>query len=172
MGDTPYLDGKETKYKDKQAMSTLDVPTQTGVSAPLVIQAGARDDPGRVAQPSPLAASKSVPTPPQEKPSAARSRNRNLQPNPRRFRRRVENRGRAETGHGAKTDDDTKRHNGSDVPHRRPYLPNGEGGAPALASEPGGQAEKLWRGRHILSPRRVAFGRDRVQCGSESVRRV
>jgi hypothetical protein len=69
VGDTPYLDGKETKYKDKQPMSTLDVPTQSGVSAPLVVQAGAPGAPGRVTQPSPPTASKPASTPPQEKPS-------------------------------------------------------------------------------------------------------
>jgi hypothetical protein len=71
VGDTPYLDGKETKYKDKQPMSTLDVPTQSGVSAPLVVQAGAPGSPTRVAQPSPPAISKPAPMPPPEKSSVA-----------------------------------------------------------------------------------------------------
>ncbi len=69
VGDTPYLDGKETKYKNQQAMSTLDVPTQTGVSAPLVIQAGAPGSPTQLAQPTTPSAPKPAPSPPQEKPS-------------------------------------------------------------------------------------------------------
>lgn len=69
VGDTPYLDGKQSKYKDKQPMSTEDVPTQSGVSAPLVVQAGAPGAPGRAAQPSPPATAKTAPTTPQERPS-------------------------------------------------------------------------------------------------------
>jgi hypothetical protein len=70
VGDTPYLDGKETKYKDKQAMSTVDVPTQSGVSAPLIVQAGSPGSPTQISQPSPPATSKTAPTPPSEKPPA------------------------------------------------------------------------------------------------------
>jgi len=69
VGDTPYLNGNETKYKDRQPMSTMDVPTQTGVSAPLVVQAGAPGSPTRITQPSPPAISKPAPTPPPEKSS-------------------------------------------------------------------------------------------------------
>ncbi|HUJ70736.1 MAG TPA: hypothetical protein VLZ30_00720 [Verrucomicrobiae bacterium] len=46
-GDTPYLEGKETRV-----MSTLDVPTQSGVASPPVVQPGSPGAPGRPTPPS------------------------------------------------------------------------------------------------------------------------
>ncbi|MGH9594223.1 MAG: hypothetical protein ACRD5L_14120, partial [Bryobacteraceae bacterium] len=46
-GETPYLDGKET-----HVMSTVDVPTQSGVASAPVVQPGLPGTPGRAAPPS------------------------------------------------------------------------------------------------------------------------
>lgn len=139
VGDTPYLDGKDTKYKDKQALSTLDVPTQSGVSAPLVMQAGAAGDPGRVAQPSPLTASKTAPTPPQEKPPVTPQPQpqSSVQPQeiPAQGLKIVEEQKMAMAPKPTETPNVMT---GSDVPTPPPAAAEaGEGGAPALASEPG-----------------------------------
>jgi hypothetical protein len=138
VGDTPYLDGKETKYKDKQAMSTVDVPTQSGVSAPLVVQAGAAGAPGRVAQPPLPTTSKPAPTPPQEKPSVT------TQPQPQSPAQPQEipavGLKIVEEQKVAMAPKPTATPNvmaGSDVPTPPAVAEAGEGGAPALASEPG-----------------------------------
>ena len=58
-GETPYLEGKETRV-----MSTVDVPTQSGTAAPLIVQPGSPGAPGKTA-PSPIA---QTPPQPQRKP--------------------------------------------------------------------------------------------------------
>jgi hypothetical protein len=137
--DTPYLDGKETKYKDKQAMSTLDVPTQSGVSAPLVVQPGAPGAPGRAAQASPATASKTTPTPPQEKPPATPQPQPQSPAQPQEIPavglKIVEEQKMAMAPKPTTTPNVTT---GSDVPTTPPAAAEaGGGGAPALASEPG-----------------------------------
>ncbi len=47
-GETPYLEGKETRAMN----STVDVPTQSGAAAPLIVQPGSPGAPGRTAPPS------------------------------------------------------------------------------------------------------------------------
>jgi hypothetical protein len=59
-GETPYLEGKET-----HVMNTVDVPTPSGVLAPLIVQPGAPGAPGPVAPPQVAQAA------PQEKPPAS-----------------------------------------------------------------------------------------------------
>jgi len=62
-GDTPYLEGKETRV-----MNTTDVPTQSGVASAPVLQPGSPGAPGKPASPS---AAKKSPQPqptPQEQP--------------------------------------------------------------------------------------------------------
>ena len=64
-GDTPYLDGAE-----KHAPSTLNVPTQSGVSAPLIRQPGSPSTPPSAARPASKAAEAAPepkPVPPQPK---------------------------------------------------------------------------------------------------------
>jgi len=56
-GDTPYLEGKETR-----AMNTLDVPSPSGVSAPALMPPGAPGAPSK-------AAASTIPTPPAVAPS-------------------------------------------------------------------------------------------------------
>ena len=46
-GDTPYLEGKETRV-----MNTVDVPTPSGAAAPLIVQPGSPGAPGKTAPPS------------------------------------------------------------------------------------------------------------------------
>ena len=137
VGDTPYLDGKETKYKDKQPMSTLDVPTQSGVSAPLVVQAGAQGAPGRVTQPSPPTASKPAPTPPQEKPSVTPQPQPQSPAQPQEIPavglKIVEEQKLAMAPKPTATPNAAT---SSDVP-TSPAVAEAGGGAPALASEPG-----------------------------------
>jgi len=61
-GDTPYLDGTE-----KHVPSTLDVPTPSGVSAPLIRQPGSPSTPPNAPKPAPKvaeAAPEPKPTPP------------------------------------------------------------------------------------------------------------
>jgi outer membrane biosynthesis protein TonB len=138
VADTPYLDGKEPKYKDRQAMSTVDVPTQSGVSAPLAVQAG------RVAQPSPPATSKPAPTSPQEKPPVT------PQPQPQSPAQPQEI---PEVGlkimeeqKVAMAPKPTATPNvvtGSDVPTPPAAAEAGEGGTPALASEPGVEGREI-----------------------------
>ncbi len=130
VGDTPYLDGKETKYKDKQAMSTVDVPTQSGVSAPLVVQAGAPGSPTRLAQPSMPSASKPAPTPPQPQPQSSAQ----PQETPAVGLKIVEEQKMAMAPKPTATPNVVT---GSDVPTPLAVAEAGGGGAPALASEPG-----------------------------------
>ncbi|MGD1018157.1 MAG: hypothetical protein ABSA12_02440 [Verrucomicrobiia bacterium] len=146
LGDTPYLNGAETKYKDKQVMSTVDVPTQSGVSAPLVVQAGAPGAPGRVAQPSPSTASKPAPTPPQEKSSVQPQ----SQPQPQSPAQPQEI-----PAVGLKIVEEQKMAMApkptvtpaavasSEVPTPPAAAEVGEGGAPALASEPGVEGREI-----------------------------
>jgi hypothetical protein len=62
-GETPYLEGKETRVP-----STVDVPSQSGTAAPLIVQPGSPGAPGRAAPPS-AAQTASQPQPkPQEQP--------------------------------------------------------------------------------------------------------
>ena len=138
VGDTPYLDGKETKYKDKQPMSTLDVPTQSGVSAPLVVQAGAPGSPTRLAQPSPPAISKPASTPPQEKSSVTPQPQPQSPAQPQEIPavglKMVEEQKMAMAPKSTATPSVMT---GSDVPTPPAVAEAGGGGAPALASEPG-----------------------------------
>lgn len=45
-GDTPYLEGNETRV-----MNTVDVPTPSGATAPLIVQPGSPGAPGKTAPP-------------------------------------------------------------------------------------------------------------------------
>ena len=63
VGDTPYLNGKETRV-----MNTTDVPSPSGVAAAPVVQPGAPGMPGKAAQPTPRQTA--APTAPQPKPQA------------------------------------------------------------------------------------------------------
>jgi hypothetical protein len=130
VGDTPYLNGKEPKYKDEQAMSTVDVPTQSGVSAPLVVQAGAPGSPTRLAQPSTPSASKPAPTPPQPQPQSS------AQPQeiPAAGLKIVEEQ---KLAMAPKPTASPNAATGSDVPTPPAAAEAGGGGAPAVASEPG-----------------------------------
>jgi outer membrane biosynthesis protein TonB len=135
VGDTPYLNGKQPKYKGEQAMSTVDVPTQSGVSAPLVIQPGAPGAPGRVTQPSPPMASKPAPTPPPEKPSVTPQPQSPAQPQeiPAVGLKIVEEQKLAMAPKPTATPNVVT---GSDVP-TPPAAAEAGGGAPTVASEPG-----------------------------------
>jgi hypothetical protein len=65
-GDTPYLEGKETRV-----MNTMDVPTPSGASAPSVVQPSPSGTPGKAARPTPPArpqVAQTPPPPPQPKP--------------------------------------------------------------------------------------------------------
>jgi hypothetical protein len=134
-GDTPYLDGKETKYKDKQPMSTVDVPTQSGVSAPLVVQAGAPGAPGRVTPPSLSTTPKAAPTPPPEKASVTSQPQSPAQPQevPPVGLKIVEEQKLAMAPKPTAT---------TDIP-TPPAIAEAGGGAPALASEPGVEGREI-----------------------------
>ncbi len=135
-GDAPYLDGKESKYKDKQPMSTMDVPTQSGVSAPLVMPSAAPGAAGHVAQPSVTASSKSAPKPPPEKADVAQQTETAAQPQeiPPVGLKIVEEQKLAMAPKPTTTPNVVT---GSDVPAPPTTAEVGGGGVPALAAEPG-----------------------------------
>ena len=135
VGDTPYLDGKETKYKDKQPMGTVDVPTQSGVSAPLVVQAGAPGSPTQLAPAVPAhgfqarsdtATGKTAVTPQPQSPAQP-------QEIPAVGLKIVEEQKLAMAPKPTATPNVVT---GSEVP-TPPAIAEAGGGAPALASEPG-----------------------------------
>lgn len=138
LGDTPYLDGKETKYKNQQAMSTVDVPTQTGVSAPLVIQAGAPGSPTHLAQPSPTTIAKTTPSPSQEKAPVASQPQPQSPAQPKEIPpvglKIVEEQKLAMAPKPTAT---TSAATSSDTPTPPAIAEAGGSGAPTLASEPG-----------------------------------
>jgi outer membrane biosynthesis protein TonB len=64
-GDTPYLDGKETRV-----MNTVDVPTPSGAAAPPIVQPGAPGAPGKPSQASAPPRPNAAPATPQPAPVA------------------------------------------------------------------------------------------------------
>jgi hypothetical protein len=122
-GDTPYLEGKETRV-----MNTRDVPTQSGVSAPVVVQPG---PPGRAAQPTPPARPQVAQTPPPQPQPKPQEQPKDAAPLGVKI---VEDQQVAMAPKPAVLPDVVT---GSDVPVPPPPAEAEGGGAPAIVSEPG-----------------------------------
>jgi hypothetical protein len=125
-GDTPYLEGKETRV-----MNTMDVPTQSGVSAPVVPQPGSPGAPGRAAQPIPPARPQVAQTPPPQPQPKPQEQPKDVAPLGVKI---VEEQQVAMAPKPAVLPDVVT---GSDVPIPPPPAEAGGGGAPAIVSEPG-----------------------------------
>jgi hypothetical protein len=124
-GDTPYLEGKETR-----TMNTLDVPTQSGATAPVVVQPGSPGPPARAAQPAPPARPQVAQTPPPQPQPKPREQPKDVAPLGVKI---VEEEKMAMAPKPATLPDVVT---GSDVPVPPPPAEAG-GGAPAVVTEPG-----------------------------------
>jgi outer membrane biosynthesis protein TonB len=152
LGNTPYLNGKETR-----APSPTDVPTPSGVAAPLITQAGAPGAPGQRSQPAPPTppaahkaaepTSSTQPTPPAPtkpaEPSPATQPAATTPPQPQTPEQPKEVPAlgiqmveEQKMAMAPKPPSQPEVVTGADVPTQPPAPPGGDG-APAVASEPG-----------------------------------
>jgi outer membrane biosynthesis protein TonB len=134
--DTPYVNGKETR-----ALNPTDVPSPSGVAAPLITQAGAPGAPGKPAPPTPPtppAPHKAAePTPPaQPAPTTPPQPQTPEQPKevPALGIQMVEEQ---KVAMAPKPPSQPDVVTGSDVSTPPPPTPGGDGGTPSVASEPG-----------------------------------
>jgi hypothetical protein len=138
-GETPYLEGKETHL-----MNSVDVPTPSGVSVPPIVQPGAPGVPGQVAPP------KVAQTRPQEKPPASPPRQSQTPAQPQEVApvgvKMMEEQKMAELQPAPPVV------KGSDVPVPPATTEAGEGGAPAVVTEPGVPGRELvTRKAHLVA---------------------
>ena len=124
-GDTPYLEGKETRV-----MNTMDVPSQSGVSAPVVVTPGSPGAPGKAVQPTPPARPQAAQTPPPQPPPKPQEQPKDVPPLGVKI---IEEQQMAMAPKPAVSPDVMT---GPDVPVP-PRAAEAGGGAPAIVSEPG-----------------------------------
>jgi hypothetical protein len=133
VGDTPYLEGKET-----HVMNTADVPTPSGTLAPLIVQPGAPGAPGRAAP------ARTAQAPPQEKPPASPQRPSQTPAQPQEVPpvglKMVEEQKVAQLQPSPPAPTVVT---GSEVPIPPAAAEMGGGGAPAVMSEPGVPGREL-----------------------------